>query len=123
MSFNWEDYLRFAEQLNNNPSEPLKEAKLRSAVSRAYYSAFCYTADLIDKTEDDYLKHNESDHQLVPDYLEARGLYKIAEYLNDLRESRNNCDYDSEVEITGTVTGALWRSRQVIDALRFGIRE
>jgi hypothetical protein len=41
MTFNWRDFLTFAENIKIAPDEPgPKEAALRSAVSRAYYAAF-----------------------------------------------------------------------------------
>lgn len=42
MSFNWGDYLSLANALLTKPNTPgPEEAAYRSAVSRAYYAAFC----------------------------------------------------------------------------------
>ena len=41
MSFDWNDFLRFAEKLSSDPDAPgPPEAAFRSAASRAYYAAF-----------------------------------------------------------------------------------
>ncbi len=48
MSFNWDDYLFLAQELATHPSNfPNQEARLRSAISRAYYSAFCKARDFL----------------------------------------------------------------------------
>jgi len=42
MSFDWADYLTLAQELADQAaSSQSTEAKLRSAISRAYYAAFC----------------------------------------------------------------------------------
>lgn len=41
MTFNWEEYLKLAKELTGQETPPsIDEAKLRAAISRAYYSAF-----------------------------------------------------------------------------------
>jgi hypothetical protein len=46
MSFNWSDFLTLADALPRNPSSAgPEEASLRSAISRAYYAAFCGARD------------------------------------------------------------------------------
>ena len=42
MSFDWSDYLNVARELAGHPNvEPGEEARFRSAISRAYYTALC----------------------------------------------------------------------------------
>ena len=41
MSFDWSQYLNLAKELTDQPTTPAnQEAKLRDAISRAYYAAF-----------------------------------------------------------------------------------
>lgn len=69
MKFNWLDYLSLAENLVNEVSSLLKqsnnssdstnnssldEAKLRCAISRAYYSVFCLARNYLRDVEEDY---------------------------------------------------------------------
>ena len=47
MSFNWTEFLTFAEALQADPDSPgPPEAALRSAASRAYYAAFHRALDV-----------------------------------------------------------------------------
>ena len=42
MSFDWSEYLDLARELALQGSAPsLSEARVRAAISRAYYAAFC----------------------------------------------------------------------------------
>ena len=42
MNFDWSEYLNLAQELAGRPTSlSNEEARLRSAISRAYYAAFC----------------------------------------------------------------------------------
>ena len=42
MSFDWSEYLKLAQELAGQTGNPAsQEARLRAAVSRAYYAVFC----------------------------------------------------------------------------------
>jgi uncharacterized protein (UPF0332 family) len=50
MAFNWHEYLVLAQFLQSNGSnlgQVTQESAYRSAVSRAYYAAFCHSRDII----------------------------------------------------------------------------
>ena len=66
MKFDWEEYFNLAKELAGTT----EEAKLRSAVSRAYYSAFCLARNYLrDIQQDPRLSRNKTydinDHQYV----------------------------------------------------------
>ena len=66
MKFDWLEYFNLAKEL----AETSKEAELRSAVSRAYYSAFCLARNYLrDIQQDPRLSRNKTydinDHQYV----------------------------------------------------------
>ena len=71
MSFNWADYLRFAESLVSTPSSPgPEEAALRAAISRAYYAAFCSARNLAESRGEMTRARRSTDHRLVIDHFQ-----------------------------------------------------
>lgn len=106
MSFNWKDYLTFAENLRNNPDQPgPSEAALRSATSRAYYSAF-QAAFQFGKAENFSPTYQGDDHRKVRDYFRETAASKrkndarrkISLQLKRLSDFRRQVDYDSILE-------------------------
>lgn len=101
MPFNWQEYLDLASFLNDNSERGgfSKEAALRSAVSRAYFAAYCHAR----KYAILYLKHipssfsEENEHKSVRECFKRNSRAKIAIPLDKLRQFRNDCDYDDEV--------------------------
>ncbi len=93
MSFDWKEYLNLAKELAKSNDE----ARLRSAISRAYYSVFCKAKSLFgDKIQ---LTRKSIDHRLISEYLKAQdneNLKKLGVYLERLRVDRNRADYDDE---------------------------
>jgi len=91
MSFNWKDYVTFAEDcLQRNG-----EACLRSSISRAYYGIFC-----IARNRKGYMGH--------VGHLKVIDLYKdstnqdeqnIGQILDELRRKRNKADYEENFRI------------------------
>jgi uncharacterized protein (UPF0332 family) len=104
MSFDWTDYLQFAEALALNPALPgPEEAALRSAVSRAYYAAYCCARDLAAGRRELTPARLSSDHTLIIDHFRLDSnptRRQIGTYLGRLRNNRNRADYD------GTLRGA-----------------
>jgi len=98
MSFNWVDFLALADTLVRDPSSPgPEEASLRSAISRAYYAAFCSARNFARDSENLALEHTARDHQLVRYHFQGasdRTHRKIGLNLNRLRNNRNKADYD-----------------------------
>ncbi|MTJ08398.1 HEPN domain-containing protein [Anabaena sp. UHCC 0204] len=110
MNFNWSSYLEVAEILfqevrSSSGQEmdfSLKEAKIRSSISRAYYSAFCLARNYLrDIERDSELQHQRNDvHKYVIDKLfksEIKELRNLSDELRTLRRMRNTVDYDDKI--------------------------
>jgi uncharacterized protein (UPF0332 family) len=96
MSFNWSDYLDLARRLYREGTiHSVKEAELRSAISRAYYAAFCNARNyLIAKGHK--LSGGPEAHAEVQDRFitsSDRRRKEIGENLKRLRSLRNRADY------------------------------
>jgi uncharacterized protein (UPF0332 family) len=96
MSFDWNQYISLAEELNTGtPSE----AKLRSAISRAYYGCFiqCRNKKGFSTEKDAGI------HQRMIDNLKLSDIpieCSIGNLLAGLRVKRNEADYSSFLKIT-----------------------
>lgn len=96
MAFNWGDYLEISKFLVNQGNDIQREAALRSAVSRAYYGAFCHARNYaIAKLN--YVSKPTKDHQELPDCFYNNNFNDIENILVELRGWRNKCDYDDKV--------------------------
>ena len=98
MSFDWTDLLTLAEALKSAPNSPgPREASLRSAISRAYYAAFCVARNFGRDRGEFTPTGTGADHGLVRDHFllsSDRTRRKIGADLDRLRDSRNKADYD-----------------------------
>lgn len=101
MSFSWPNYLVLAKDLAGwSVSEPVnEEAKLRSAISRAYYASFhVIKGYLEEKGEIDTLPTGRSQHQGIIIHLKnssERDRKKLGHNLNRLLSDRRRADYYS----------------------------
>ncbi len=153
MSFDWSEYLIVAKELANQTTassitqnkiksmllniihriyheafrkavEPsLDEAKLRCAISRAYYGAFRKARNhLRDKDGHTPSVLERRTHQTVPDLFYKSGdidRQMIAQFLRDMRSARNIADYDDAVpNLSGLTMTVLLQAEQVIDLLK-----
>lgn len=98
MSFDWREYLGLARALAGpGGSGYPEEAAKRSAVSRAYYAAFCWTRKHAEDSWGFQRTATAEDHKRLRELLRRQGKAPLASHLNRLREWRNACDYDDEV--------------------------
>lgn len=110
MKFDWSNYLEVAETLYNEVistsnqanTASINEAKVRSCISRAYYSAFCLTRNYLRDFEGysnlKTLKFNV--HNYVIEELrnsKKRDFNKLGIILERLREYRVEVDYQDMV--------------------------
>ena len=124
MKFDWEEYFNLAKELAGTP----EEAKLRSAVSRAYYSAFCLSRNYLrDIEQDPRLSHNKTDikvHKYVADEFihhksKSKTMIEIGKDLNRLRPRRNKADYEDIIfNLPKEAITALMLAENIISALR-----
>jgi uncharacterized protein (UPF0332 family) len=116
MIFNWSEYLDLA----NSISRIGKESCYRSAISRAYYAAFCLARNLaLDRGA--VVNRDASSHQVVADYYIDMGTdlgNKIGANLERLRVSRNRADYDNEiVRPDSACQKSLEEAKQVLELM------
>ncbi|RLI75447.1 hypothetical protein DRP05_14825 [Archaeoglobales archaeon] len=93
MSFDWGDYLALAKELAGESNE----AKLRSAISRAYYSIFCKARNYLHGKIP--LTGKSIDHKLVSEAFKAKDddkLKRVGVNLERLRIDRNKADYEDD---------------------------
>lgn len=95
--FDWHEYLRLASELAGHPIAPAnEEARLRSAISRAYYAAFCKCRNYLQMQG--YQLYRESlAHTQVRNLFKQsqdRRLKQVGHHLDRLRSDRNMADYE-----------------------------
>ncbi|MHA1868926.1 MAG: HEPN domain-containing protein [Candidatus Heimdallarchaeaceae archaeon] len=100
MSFSWDDFLDLAIELTENETmKSNEEARLRSSISRAYYSVFCKSRNYLIKQERKNPPRNSNVHSFVinsykkdPDIIKR----EIGHNLHRLRNYRNKADYNNK---------------------------
>lgn len=104
MRFDWQQYLQLAKSLRVEGSvTPYDEAKLRSAISRAYYAAHCSAADFMHRRGWQFPRRNRrprgdtrGSHEVLHDEMaklsDPNG-YLVAQKLRDMKLRRVNADY------------------------------
>lgn len=119
MAFNWKEYLDLSRYLQGRSGAGFsQEAADRSAVSRAYYSAFCHARNYARDNEGFSPTGTSRDHALVRDHFRKSGRVDIADSLDELRQWRNSCDYyDSASHLSLLVTSAINEAREVLNKL------
>jgi uncharacterized protein (UPF0332 family) len=122
MSFDWSEYLNLAQELTGQAVSPSsQEAKLRSAISRAYYAAFCKARNHLRDKEGLPIQKIDV-HQYVRNRFKSspdKVRKKVGENLNRMRKDRNKADYDDEVPRLAAMTvKTLKLADQVIRRLR-----
>ena len=129
MRFDWSEYLNLAQELaaTNSDSSGNREAKLRSAISRAYYSTFCLARNYLRDIEKDprlFRKNRDiKEHQYVAEEFiyhptKKKNMVKIGENLSRLRELRNKADYeDTMFNLQREARNALVLAENIISAL------
>jgi len=98
MSFDWPDYLALAQVLGgDNSAAPTEEARLRSALSRAYYAVYG-TARAVAKAHDGYVPQRfETSHQGLINHFKAspdRVRKSIGANLERMQKNRVRADYE-----------------------------
>ncbi|HEV3260526.1 MAG TPA: hypothetical protein VG013_26965 [Gemmataceae bacterium] len=120
MAFDWQSYLELARSLQGQAGTSSNaEAWLRSALSRAYYGAFCYARNYAR----DWLKfeprNDPEDHGRLRAHLKGKRRKGDADRLERLRQWRNDSDYLDELtfDLQLVVPAALDEAAKVIASL------
>jgi uncharacterized protein (UPF0332 family) len=100
MSFNWESYIQLADEISYEAKADLREAYLRSAMSRCYYGIFCIarnhlTAKNIPIPRVDTHKFVRERYQRSSSNMEK----EIGDNLHRLWNERKDADYKDEAGI------------------------
>ena len=130
MTFDWVDYLILAKTLQTNAKNQnsLREAMLRSAISRAYYSVFNIAKNYLislgirfDGSAEEHRiiqKKFEDLSQRESDGTKRLNLAEISNSLSVLRSFRNKADYETVVSgIDRKGEAAVIRAEKVYDLI------
>lgn len=122
MNFNWDDYLSLARELAAQASSmPKQEARLRSSIRRAYYSAFCKARNFLRDRQQIQIPMTGEAHRIVWKYFKNRpdkAHKKIGENLRRLLNDRRCADYDDAIKDLPTLANkALWRAQDIVAVL------
>jgi uncharacterized protein (UPF0332 family) len=101
MSFQWRDYLIFAEDTTSGTPSKVPEAYFRSSISRAYYSVYWVSRNHAVKKGLTITK--ESSHEVVREYYltsNDNDYKEIGEDLKRLWKERKDADYNGSLNIS-----------------------
>jgi uncharacterized protein (UPF0332 family) len=124
MKFDWSEYFNLAKEL----AETSKEAELRSAVSRAYYSAFCLARNYLRDIQQGPKLWRQKTYEInAHQYVAEKFIYnqsksqimiEIGKDLTRLRKMRNKADYeDTMFNLKREARTALMLAQNIILAL------
>ena len=114
MPFAWHEFVELAAYLVGQSTERIsEEAFQRTAVSRAYFAAFCHARDYASRQLGFRREGNVNDHKSLREHLRQWGepWKEVAEILDELRQWRNDADY------TPNITS--WLPLRAVTAIEF----
>jgi hypothetical protein len=119
MAFDWAQYLELAKWLLDHRAEPHVEASPRTAVSRAYYAAFCLSRNYARDRRGFIPTDETGDHSALRRHFSGSRLRWVALTLDGLRQWRNACDYrDDATDLPSVAAQAVARATRIADALK-----
>jgi len=120
MAFDWREYLELAKELVGQAGSGYStEAAERSAVSRAYYAAFCYARNYAETFLGFQRVGGPEDHKNLREHFQQSRKTQLASRLNRLRKWRNDCDYEDQVSnMKWYVQNAIRLADRVIQGCR-----
>lgn len=121
MTFDWTDYYDLAGELAGPARlRSGREARLRSALSRAYYAAFCLARNQLRDREGHAVPPHGQAHQYVANAFAASADPRraaIGVRLGRLRRERNRVDYQDNVSNLAVLVATQLRTAQSVLAL------
>lgn len=95
MSFDWKHLFELARQLERDATQGAANAEslYRSAVSRAYFAAFCHARNYAESFLKYQPRQDERDHGALRAHLKGKRRQGDADRLERLRQWRNDADY------------------------------
>src|SRR5712692_6446729 len=120
MAFDWKEYVelsRFLQQPVGNGGN--QEARFRSALSRAYYGAFCYARNYARDWLGFQPRYEGEDHGRLRAHLKKSKRWRVSEKLERLRDWRNECDYQDQLtlDLASALVSALGEASYVFSSL------
>jgi uncharacterized protein (UPF0332 family) len=124
MSFDWGDYIKLAEKLQNETNKnSIEEAYYRSIISRSYYGVFCISR--IKAGLEFYRPRPRTGdpgvHEKVISYYKNSNIPEeklIGKFLDDLRRDRNDADYDRRKRIDKDLAErAILKAKELLNIL------
>ncbi len=116
--FDWETFLVLAEEL----AQRSDESSQRSAVSRAYYAAFCSARNFLHDEKTYIPKGSGEDHKKVWNHFQQSGdkvRRRIGNNGNSLKKMRSNADYENEwTRLHVAIVYAPLKARSVLSDLQ-----
>lgn len=116
MMFEWGKFFQLAEELSDRNGEEYK----RTAISRAYYSAFHHAKNFLEKKGLFYNNREMSVHMLVWQRFEKLGREYRKIYIKGdrLKEKRTKADYEKEIDNIDKLTqNALREANDIIEQI------
>lgn len=123
MSFNWSEYFTLAQELTSkSATSSMQEALLRSAISRAYYAAFCEARNHLIYKDAEAVPNGVNVHIYVGKKFEKSSdvaRRKIGRLLHHLRSIRNIADYQDKFygKLPGRTRAVLLEAEEVLRLL------
>lgn len=127
MSFDWSEYFNLARELADlGEVHVCQEAESRSAISRAYYAAFCTSRYHLFCIDGKKRSSRDYSHYEVPERFIAHGdtsgdirYTRIGTSLQELRRLRNQADYDDSFkQLSKNTRWALEITADILSDLR-----
>lgn len=121
MNFDWSDYLKLARELFRQARRSsIREAKLRTAISRAYYHAFIKARNHLRDKDKRSIPRQDAHQYVIIQFLNRTDpiSQSIGDDLARLRKLRNLADYEDRFANLASITAkALQLSEQIMTNL------
>lgn len=123
MNFNWTDFFKLARDLHQDSTKSkIKNAVLRTVISRCYYSAFCNAREFLIEKEDINFKKDKNVHwEVINNFRRHKDKIRrnIGYNLDRLIKSRQSADYDNIFyeKLEKETTYCIYRTEEVLKNL------
>lgn len=122
MSFDWSEYFDLAQELIGlSEVSSGQEARSRTAISRAYYAAFCMSRNHLRDNDNKPVPKGARAHKYVKAEFKSstdQVRQNIGRNLDRLRIERNKADYDDVVQaLTNNTTFAIGLANRTLSDL------
>jgi hypothetical protein len=118
MAFDWKALLELARQLADASAEAGNpEAHLRSALSRAYFGAFCHARNYAQDFLNFAAQGKIDDHGALRAHLKGKRRKGDADRLERLRAWRNDADYEDDLSRLGDLAHVVQTALTLADRI------